>query len=248
MEKQAKARNKILKFLPKAASSVSVSFQNHPFSPAKHKAFAGKGFSGPIISMIPAEARRKPKAETFEAQEPTSPKVSCMGQIKHKKSIKKGKRVLPPKPKASSNSVSESSASGEVKKHASKFRRFFSMPKPAKKPEHAPKLADTAPSLGEMRRFASGRDAFASFDWTTQIAPVEAERCRDYYSDDDEERRESDFEQADVIIPFSAPITVGGGGGSGGATLQPRKEINIWKRRTMNPPRPLKLNPTAATD
>ncbi|KAL4335537.1 hypothetical protein GQ457_07G027320 [Hibiscus cannabinus] len=248
MEKQAKPKNKILKYLPKAASSVSVSFQNHPFSPGKHKGFAGKGFSGPIISMIPAEARRKSKAETFETQEPTSPKVSCMGQIKHKKSIKKGKRVSPPKPKASSsNPVSESPSAGEVKKHASKFKRFFSMTKPPKKPEHAPKLADRAPSLGQMRRFASGRDAFASFDWTTQIAPVEADHRRDYYSDDDEERRDSDFEEEDVIIPFSAPITVGGGGGGGGGgvTLQPRKEINIWKRRTMNPPRPLQLNPTA---
>ncbi|GMI91362.1 hypothetical protein like AT1G76070 [Hibiscus trionum] len=250
MEKHGKTKNKILKFLPKAASSVSVSFQNHPFSPGKHKAFAGKGFSGPIIPMIPAEARRKPKAETFETQEPTSPKVSCMGQIKHKKSIKKGKIFPPPKPKASSNPVSESSSAGEVKKHASKFRRIFSMGKPAKKPEQAPKLADRAPALGQMKRFASGREAFASFDWTTQIAPVEADHRRDYYSDDDEERRYCDFEEEDVIIPFSAPITVGGGGGGGGGgvTLQPKKEINIWKRRTMNPPRPLLLNPTATAN
>ncbi|GMI82460.1 hypothetical protein like AT1G76070 [Hibiscus trionum] len=235
MEKQSKPKNKILKFLPKAASSVSVSFQNHPFSPGKHKAFAGKGFSGP---MIPAEARRKSKAETFETQEPTSPKVSCMGQIKHKK----GKRVSPPKPRAT-NPVSESSSSREVKKHASKFRRIFSMGKPAKKAEHAPKVADRSPSLGQMKRFASGRDAFAGFDWTTQIAPVEADHRRDYYSDDD---GDSDFEEEGVIIPFSAPITVGGGGG--GVPLQPRKEINIWKRRTMNPPRPLQLNPTVTAN
>ncbi|KAL4281333.1 hypothetical protein GQ457_03G037860 [Hibiscus cannabinus] len=220
MEKQAKPKNRILKLLPpKAASSVSVSFQNRPFSPGKHK-----GFSGP---MIPAES------ETLETQEPTSPKVSCMGQIKHKKSIKKGK------PKAT-NPVSESSSSGEVKKQASKFRRIFSMGKPAKKPEHAPE----APCLGQMKRFASGREAFASFDWTTQIAPVEADHRRDYYSDDDaEERGDSDFEEEDVIIPFSAPITVGGG-----VPLQPRKEINIWKRRTMNPPRPLHLNTTVTAN
>ncbi|KAE8674785.1 embryo defective 1793 family protein [Hibiscus syriacus] len=235
MEKQAKPINKMLKFLPKAASSVSVSFQNNPFSPGKHKAFAGKGFSGPIISMIPAEARTKSKADTFHTQEPTSPKVSCMGQIKHKKS----KCVLPPKPKAT-NHVSESSSSGQVKKHASKFRRIFSMGKPAKKSEHEPKVPDRAPSLGQMKRFASGRDAFASFDWTTQIAPLEADHRRDYYSDEDDEARDCDFEEEDVIIPFSAPITVGG---DRGVPLQPRKEINIWKRRTMNPPRRLQLNP-----
>ncbi|KAE8736169.1 putative sterol-C-methyltransferase family protein [Hibiscus syriacus] len=220
MEKQAKPKNKILKFLPKAASSVSFSFQNHPFSPGKHKAFVGKGFSGPIVTMIPAEARTKSKADTFQTQEPTSPKVSCMGQIKHKKS----RLVLSSKPKATTP-VSESSPSGQVKKHASKFRRIFSMGKPTKKPEHAPKMPDRAPSLGQMKRFASGRDVFASFDWTTQIAPLEADHLRDYYSDEDDETRDSDFEEEDMIIPFSAPITVGGGGG---VPLQPRKEINIW--------------------
>ncbi|XP_022769269.1 uncharacterized protein At1g76070 [Durio zibethinus] len=244
MEKQAKPKNNILKFLPKAASAISVTFQNPPFSPGrdkrpdnhtgKHKGYAGKGFSGPIISIIPREARRKSKTETFETQEPTSPKVSCMGQIKHKKSIKKAKRVSPPKV---SKPVSESSSSGEVKKHASKLRRIFSMAKPAKKSvasSNKTELPDRAPSLGQMKRFASGRNAFASFDWMSQIAPMDADQ-RDYYSD--EERVDSDFEEEEVIIPFSAPMTVGGG-----VPLQPRKEINLWKRRTMNPPRPLRLN------
>lgn len=69
---------------------------------------------------------------------------------------------------------------------------------------------------------------------------------RDYYSDED--RRDSDCEfeyQEEPIIPFSAPITVGGGGG---LALQPKKEINLWKRRTMNPPRPLRLNPMVSAN
>ncbi|XP_021284623.1 uncharacterized protein At1g76070 [Herrania umbratica] len=242
MEKQAKPRNKILKFLPKAASAVSVTFQNHPFSPGrdkrsdntgKHKAYAGRGFSGPIVSIIPDEARRKSQSETFETQEPTSPKVSCMGQIKQKKNIRKAKCVSRPK---ELKPVSESSGE-EVKKHASKLKRIFSMAKPARKSEASSKkteLPDRAPSLGQMKRFTSGRDAFSNFDWMAQIAPAEADN-RDYYSD--EERRDSDLEDDDVIIPFSAPMTVGGE-----MPLQPRKEINLWKRRTMNPPRPLRLN------
>ncbi|XVE94488.1 hypothetical protein REPUB_Repub02eG0013400 [Reevesia pubescens] len=253
MEKQAKPKNKILKFLPKA-----VSFQNHPFSPGrekrradnigKHKACTGRGFSGPIISIIPDEARRRSrsrsKSETFETQEPTSPKISCMGQIKHKKNIKKAKRVSPPI-KVSIKPVSDqssSSSSGEIKKHGSKLRRIFSMAKSAAKKSDIPssnkttELPERGPTLGQMKRFASGREAFASFDWTAQIAPVEADH-RDYYSD--EERRDSDFEEEEeeVIIPFSAPMTVG----RGGLPLQPRKEINLWKRRTMNPPGPLQL-------
>ncbi|KAK6277906.1 hypothetical protein POUND7_018229 [Theobroma cacao] len=242
MEKQAKPRNKILKFLPKAASAVSVTFQNPPFSPGrdkrydntgKHKAYAGRGFSGPIVSIIPDEARRKSKSETFETQEPTSPKVSCMGQIKQKKNIRKAQRVSRPKELKPVSGSSEE----EVKKHASKLKRIFSMAKPARKSETSSKkteLPDRAPSLGQMKRFASGRDAFSNFDWMAQIAPAEADH-RDYYSD--EERRDSDVEDDDVIIPFSAPMRVGGE-----MPLQPRKEINLWKRRTMNPPRPLRLN------
>ncbi|XVE69670.1 hypothetical protein DITRI_Ditri10aG0009600 [Diplodiscus trichospermus] len=224
----------MMKFLPKAASAiaVSVAFQNPPFSPGrdkrpenytgKHKAFASRGFSGPIISIIPDEARRKSKSEAFDqTQEPTSPKVSCMGQIKHKKCIKKAKHVSPP----------------QGLKPASKLRRIFSMAKPARKSDasrNRKELPDRAPSLGQIKRFASGRDAFANFDWMAQIAPMEADH-RDYYSDED--KRDSDFEEEEVIIPFSAPMTVGGG-----VALQPRKEINLWKRRTMNPPMPLRLN------
>ncbi|XP_022772129.1 uncharacterized protein At1g76070-like [Durio zibethinus] len=245
MEKQAKPKNKILKFLPKAASAVSVTFHNPPFSPGrdmrvdnytgKHKAYAGRGFSGPIISIIPDEARRRSKSEAFDqTQEPTSPKVSCMGQIKRNKNMKKAKLVSPPK--GLKPVCDQSSSSREVKKNASKLRRIFRMAKPARKSDvtsNRTELPDRAPSLGQMNRFAGGRDAFANFDWMDQMTPVEADH-RDYYSDED--RRDGDFEEEETIIPFSAPMTVGG------VPLQPRKEINLWKRRTMNPPSPLRLN------
>lgn len=87
-----------------------------------------------------------------------------------------------------------------------------------------------------MKKFASGRGAFSDFDWMAhQIAPLESDH-RNCYSD--EERGDSDREEEeDYIIPFSAPLTVGGG-----VELQPRKEVNLWKRRTIKPPRPLQLN------
>ena len=46
-----------------------------------------------IPLLIPAEARRKLKDGGINFQEPTSPEVSCMGQIKHKK-IKKGSKTM----------------------------------------------------------------------------------------------------------------------------------------------------------
>ncbi|KAF8410364.1 hypothetical protein HHK36_002892 [Tetracentron sinense] len=235
-QKPAKSKSKILKFLPRITSAIT--FQNLPFSPGrdrrttdnpnKFKANAGRGFSGPIISIIPAEARRKSKNGSFDNPEPTSPKVSCIGQIKHKKKIKhKSNRVSPPQ---ESNPVSPPR---EVKKqHRSVIRGIFRGAKPGRKSDASagkPPLPDRAPYLGHVKRFTSGRDAFSDFDWTAQVAPDH----RNYYSD--EEREESDEEE--VIIPHSAPIMVGGGE----VALEPRKEVNLWKRRTMAPPMPLQL-------
>ncbi|XP_057796948.1 uncharacterized protein At1g76070-like [Salvia miltiorrhiza] len=232
----SKSKKKILRLLPKAAQAA-VSFQNPPFSPgradanSKLKSHLHKGFSGP---MIPAEARGKSK--DFETQEPTSPKISCMGQIKHKKkmckkqaSLPKGfKPVLLPQPERITKARSAGPAP-ELKKKPAGLMKIFSgrRKSDASLDRGKPPLPQRAPSISQMRRFASSRDTFANFDWTTsQIAPG------DCYSDED-----SDGEDDAAVIPFSAPILV-----AGGLSLEPRKEINLWKRRTMAQPKPLQLN------
>ncbi|CAN0847917.1 Uncharacterized protein At1g76070 [Linum grandiflorum] len=93
-----------------------------------------------------------------------------------------------------------------------------------------------------MRRFASGHrpDGFGNFDWTAQIAPIESD-CRDYSDGEEEEEEEerggySDDDDDTVIAPFSTRIA-----DVEGMSLKPRKEVNLWKRRTMDPPRPLQL-------
>lgn len=248
-QKQGKPKSKILKFLPKAASGVY--FHNPPYSPtrdrrlenaAKLKAHGRRGFSGPL--MISDEARRKPRTGSFDyhtqEEEPTSPKVSCMGQIKHKKQIKKIKRANIHNliPKDASKPPAPWSPR-EIKKHGFAFRRMFSSVNPARKSDSinvnhdhdrtAPRLPDRAPSLSQMKRFASGRgNAFANFD-------INHHDCSD------EERGDSDGEE-DVRIAFSAPL-VAGGDQFHQVPLQPRKEINIWKRRTMAAPSPLELKP-----
>lgn len=237
MEKP-KSRNKFLKFLPRAASAVR--FQNPPFSPVKLKPHAGKGFSGQFMSIIPAEARGKPKnstTATFEAQEPTSPKVSCMGQIKkHKKKtniITKDKHVSLP------TNFKPGNSNDEAKKKALGFGKLFGGAWP-----HGRKFDDSkgkpfnlvdrsAPGLGQMKRLPSRRNSLANFDWTAQIEPVDGDYGRDYFSDE-----ESEGEEKEVIIPFSAPIILVGGR----VALEPKKEINLWKRRTMPQPRPLQVH------
>lgn len=244
MEKTAannKLKSKILKLLPKA-----VAFRNLPFSPRRDnradvnpqrfRTHQNKAFSGPMVSMIPAEARRKSK--NFEIQrEPSSPKVSCMGQVKHKSKISEKKHVsLPREFKPVTQKSERPGPVGPAKKKKKAgikkiLRRGSKSDKPADQAEPA---GESAPALSQMRRFASSRETFANFDWTTaQIAPAG--------EDSDEDRGYSDGDDGDDDggIPFSAPIVMAGGGG---LDLEPRKEINLWKRRTMAPPQSLQLN------
>ncbi|RWR92382.1 hypothetical protein CKAN_02159400 [Cinnamomum micranthum f. kanehirae] len=235
MDKPARSKISIFSFLPKA---TSFSFSNYPFSPShdkrqenlsKFKANAGRGFSGPIVSIIPAEARSKTKNGSFDGQEPTSPKVSCIGQIKQKKKNCKPKCNSPP-PKQSDH-----------KKLQFKIGRIFHGARRASKPdvEDTPAPAP-APSLGQLRRFTSGRSVLADFDWKAPGGAVSSHRG--YYSDEERDGRDHDDDgddeddDDDFAVPHSAPLVVGGG-----VALGPRNEMNIWKRRTMDPPRSLQL-------
>ncbi|KAH6780227.1 hypothetical protein C2S52_011464 [Perilla frutescens var. hirtella] len=242
MEKTAannhKLRNKILKLLPKVVSLRNIG----PFSPRRDnrpdvnaqrfRTHQNRAFSGPMVSMIPAEARRKPK--NFETQEPSSPKVSCMGQVKHKSKISEKKHVSLPK-EIKPVPILEPSKSDRAGPKILRGGRKSDKPADRADPD-----CGSAPALSQMRKFASSRETFANFDWTTaaQIAPEEGDRG--FYSD--EEGAYSDGEDGCGGIPFSAPILMGGGGGVGGLDLEPRKEINLWKRRTMAPPKSLQLN------
>lgn len=264
MEKQPKfIKNKILQILPKAA----MTFQNNlPFSPGRdHKRSKNaskwlKQHGGLTVSIIPDEARRKSKGggsnNNIDYQEPTSPKVSCMGQIKHKKKqIKKAKAVN----KSMSMPIKEAPVIKRevevVVDETSTFRRMFlggrksdaaaattttSYNNNKKKGIKTPSsLPDKPPRLSEMKRFASGRDSLTDFDWKAK----EMDYFCDHYNESD---AEEDEDEEEVIIPFSAPILLVGGDSVNGGTvpLKPRKEINLWKRRTMAPPRPLQLNPS----
>lgn len=229
MDRHTKYHGKILKFLPKAATVMNL-----PFSPNKDKRYSG----AIVPMMIPHEARIRRRSkdddDSINNREPTSPKISCMGQIKLKNKNKN-------KTKSVTRSPRDHHAHRQVSSSSSGIKKLFSFNKPAggrKSSASASStpsggdqsLTDRAPALSQMRRFASGRDQrMASFDWTAaQVAPVDAEYRN---------------EGGDVIIPFSAPLGIlQHGNNEIDVPLQPRKEINLWKRRTMTPPRPLDLN------
>ncbi|KAI3875784.1 hypothetical protein MKX03_023707 [Papaver bracteatum] len=240
---------KIFSFLPKSAT---VTFQQNPapYSPGRennHKlksSHVNKGFSG---QLIPDEARRKSSSNerSFDStQEPTSPKVSCMGQIKLKKKVynnskspskeeqdqqkKNKKRTKNHKDNNKPSKTSEEAvppAAAPKEENKKKFDFFVSNNK-----KQQPSLANTkaAPSLDQMKRFASGRESLANFDW------------RDFHDDDGQEDEEDE-----VFIAHSAPLMMGGGGR---VATEPKKEINLWKRRTTTPPKPLQISVTNKDD
>uniref|UniRef100_A0A1J3EGZ5 Syringolide-induced protein 14-1-1 n=1 Tax=Noccaea caerulescens TaxID=107243 RepID=A0A1J3EGZ5_NOCCA len=257
-----KHKNKILKMLPKA-----MSFGHHvpPFSPGRdlhhhHNTTNKAFFSGPMVPLVPNAARVRRAKSDAVWDEPTSPKVSCIGQIK----LVKSKRCSPKKNKAPPSlipKISKTSSSlakdDEKGRGVSKIKRFFSFSAAggggntsrkshssgagAVADEHPVGVVSAAvPSLGQMKKFASSRDALGGFDWTVELKQDEeespADHCRGYYSDDEKKRGSSYFrdddddEEDDIIIPFSAPLS-----------LKPKTEVNLWKRRTMDPPKPLHL-------
>lgn len=195
-----------------------------------------------MVSIIPVEARRK---SGMDHQEPSSPKVSCIGQIKHKKKHKRqhhqkirsdeneklptkkdyARSLTTPSPFQDTRSSNSGSVIGKI---------FHGRRSDASADKSSRLREEDAPSLGQMKRFASGRETLSDFNWTTsQVVP---KYCLDNdYEDDDEE----------IIIPFSAPILtniIGARHGSTTLPLEPRKEINLWKRRTMAQPKPLQIN------
>ncbi|KAJ0967036.1 hypothetical protein J5N97_023953 [Dioscorea zingiberensis] len=206
MEKPPVPKSKTNKILKILKGSTSFSISNNHFSPRgrrpeNSKPFHNKGFSGPLVPM---EARRKGESRSFDVREPTSPKVSCMGQIKLKKS------------NCSSRKVSDKDRI--QKKNSFTLKKMFNTKvRPGRKTE-TPVVAPPPP-VGQLRRFTSGRDWLADFDW------------KKAYEDSEEE------EEEEVMVPHSAPILIGGGG----VAPEPKKEVNLWKRRTIDPPKALQM-------
>ncbi|XP_055821780.1 uncharacterized protein At1g76070-like [Solanum dulcamara] len=254
MEKPCKSSKKkitILKLLPKAAAAVAFILQNAhaPFSPSREKRLAAdhehknhhhKGFTGPIIPVIPAHQSSGRKSE------PGSPKISCIGQIKHNKKVKKTLNRINSSEKMSTSKNQQKTV---TKKSISNFRNIFggklkliSGRKSDVVAENIIcKFPDRAPCLSQMQRFASGREAQTNFDWRSiQISPQDQ---RKYYTDDDggysNDEDEDEDDEKETISSFSAPILLGRSRTT--ICLEPRKEINLWKRRIMVQPKPLQL-------
>jgi hypothetical protein len=259
-KKHAHARSRsftgggLASFLRSTVSSFSSAF---PPSGRRSSFNHRNAFSGPIVvSIVPPEARGgggRRKRPGYVTPEPSSPKVSCIGQIKRSNSRRQkkvnpscgkggGACPLPPRPPAEDKKPCSrtSSSRGSLVKRMPFFRRSRSRPRSraasskdglivvgdGKESDGDSAVADPAPppppmGLGQMKRFTSGRAAFQDFDWR------EEERTTGRDSDEDD----------DGFVAHSAPLVLGGGV----VASEPRKEVNLWRRRPIVPPTQLQL-------
>ncbi|KAL5205438.1 hypothetical protein ABZP36_033647 [Zizania latifolia] len=214
----------IVSFLKSTAASFSATTTSSAVPPPYGRSSFNRrnAFSGPIVSIVPPEARgggrkgsRGEHRSGYRTPEPSSPKVSCIGQIKKAKACcKNGACPLPPKPPPADQGRARPKSS-LVKRML--FRRSRSRGRPGRT---AVAAAPAPVGLGQMKRFTSGRAAFEDFDWRN------AERRASDDDDDDE-----------AFVAHSAPLVLGGGL----VASEPRKEVNLWSRRPMAPLTPLRL-------
>lgn len=268
-KKHARTRSGALaSFLRSTAASFSSStrttFASRPAGGGKSSFNHRNAFSGPMVSIVPPEARgggrrrgsKQGGGSGYRTPEASSPKVSCIGQIKRSKSktckARKAANVaptaacgmdggacpMPPRPPVHSRpksslvkrmfsrrSRSRPSSSSSSHKSSGATDLFKVRPGSSAAVAAAPVSGPGMAGLGQMKRFTSGRGAFQDFDWR------EAERRGSDVDVDD------DYED-DRFVAFSAPLVLGGGV----VASEPRKEVNLWRRRPMSPPTPLELS------
>jgi len=156
MEKLFQMRNNFLKFLTKQPATLVVAFQNPTPSPCRSPAR--------MVSIIPREARRKRRGESFSTREPTSPKVSCMGQVQCKKKRKARKqKQAQTQTQAQKDSTKTVDSVGELKKIVLWIRKGSDE---GQKQKVLEEKRVEAPSLNTMKKFASGRGSLYDFDVT----------------------------------------------------------------------------------
>ncbi|KAJ7953179.1 Syringolide-induced protein 14-1-1 [Quillaja saponaria] len=172
MESLSKLKTKISKLLPQSVAAVT--FQGPPSSPTTSRGSR----SSAKISIIPREARRRPKNGSFDAREPTSPKVSCMGQVKHmkkKKKTSKHKLVEPPPedqtlqvsfPEEVKNEKKKKKKQKQKQKKTSNGGLTLGGDQSLVLEEKKLPLPERIPSLGELKQFSSARGTLSSFDFT----------------------------------------------------------------------------------
>lgn len=202
-------RQRKQRFLPKVTSTAT--FLSPPPSPIRVNSL--KVCSSPIVSLVPKEVRWRGKGRNFESKEPTSPKVSCMGQVTCKNKLKKKKR--PEEQEHHGNTML-------FPFHRAVIKIFKARLQGERRGQDIPPGVQRVLSLGHAKQFSCGRGVLQNFDWKAH--DIGDGSCHDgpNHCADGRTRKEHQVEEEAI-------------------ELEPRKDVNLWKRRNMSPPKPLKL-------
>ncbi|KAJ0237502.1 hypothetical protein HA466_0248860 [Hirschfeldia incana] len=234
MEKAPDNNNNPTKLSKMLQKALSIGHSAAPFSPVRdfhHRRTAstvsrGFFFSSPITPLLPtaaARARRRTKHAVVFA-EPTSPKVSCIGQIKLSKCPESRNRATKDLKPTPFNIVSKLKCLFSMVSRKTNNTAVSAASEP---PISAVEAVTAAPSLCKMKKFASSREALVGYDWAVEIKREESRSDHHHrrgYSSDDKETK----------IP-STPLTM---------CSRQKSEVNLWKRRTIDRPKPLQVKPT----
>lgn len=163
MEQLLKIKTTILKFITKQPVSISlVTFQNPTLSPCRSPMTH-------VVSLFPKEARRKQKRGiSFSPKEPTSPKVSCIGQVnrKKKKMKEKEKKLHREVQQVVSTKKNDSVRGSETKVMVWISKGSFEGRKEGGEEKTSAMVGSAPPSLNAMKKFTSGRGSLYDFDAT----------------------------------------------------------------------------------
>ncbi|KAF9682146.1 hypothetical protein SADUNF_Sadunf05G0078400 [Salix dunnii] len=239
MRERGKSKFSVFDCLPKAASPVT--FQSPPASPRS----PNRGLSGRVVSLVPQEARRKgsqgvisfltgkkgkskfsifdclPKAAspvTFQSPpaSPRSPHRGLSGRVVS---------LVPQEARRKGRS-----GSCDEREEPSSPKVSCTGKKQGLQPDTSrgrPPDADKGPSLGHMKRFPSSCSELKDFDWKAH----DVSGMPDYSSYDD---KNGDKEEVFIVVEVDEDIP-----------REPKKQVNLWKRRSMTPPGPLQLEKLA---
>jgi len=157
----SRIKDKLLKFVP----TQPLAFQNPNMSPTGN--FSPRGGRSPIqrVSIVPMEVRG---SESFSAGEPSSPKVSCIGKVKgrKKRKVRGQKRV----PTQEGDAADFQGNPFQVKKFLQRIFKGNSAEggkqstKASVLEEKASATTEGYPSLGTMKKFASGSGSLPRFE------------------------------------------------------------------------------------
>ncbi|XP_057723404.1 uncharacterized protein At1g76070-like [Arachis stenosperma] len=172
MEKISKLKNKLFKFFLTQPVVASMALQNPTMSPNNSVSKRGcRSHHGFKVSIVPKEVRRKHRSASFRSNnEPSSPKVSCMGDVKCKKKrmALKQKRVEETIITKRNDDVPCEQKKGKVLLWIFKGQKQSGGNKGFVLEEKAQENSQViaAPSLGAMKKFKGGRGSLRDFDVT----------------------------------------------------------------------------------